>query len=333
MWRTPMMTQSVGVPLMAKRRSSTARMRSGSLSESECETPDWSNSGATTQTSSDSARAISAQTSRPGALMPSSLVTRMRIDSIALLDHRDAAHVGLERVRHRDRAVALLIGLHHGDERAADRDARAVERVHGANAAVLATVTRVHAARLEIAAHRAGRDLAKEVLPRQPDLDVVGLLRRETHVAGAQRDDAVVQIQPAQHLLGARQHTLMLVLALLGRRDRNELDLGELVLADHAARVLAGGTGLGAEARRERREAHRQFGLVGDCLTHQVGQGHLGGGDEPETLVSQLSEASEICHLRRDLISPGNLVLIRRRQKLALEGPELVGFELRQLRR
>ena len=52
-----MMTQSVGVPLTAKRRSPTSRSRSGSLSESECETPDWSNSGATTQTSSDSARA------------------------------------------------------------------------------------------------------------------------------------------------------------------------------------------------------------------------------------------------------------------------------------
>ncbi len=74
-----MITQSVGVPLTAKRRSPTSRSRSGSLSESECETPDWSNSGATTQTSSDSARAISAQTSSPSEWMPSSLVTRMRI--------------------------------------------------------------------------------------------------------------------------------------------------------------------------------------------------------------------------------------------------------------
>src|SRR5262249_1226598 len=117
MWRTPMMTQSVGVPLMAKRRSSTARMRSGSLSDSECETPDWSNSGATTQTSSDSPRGISAQTSRPGALMPSSLVTRMRIRSDLLrLDYLGAAHVGLEFLRHRDRAIVLLIGLHHRDQ-------------------------------------------------------------------------------------------------------------------------------------------------------------------------------------------------------------------------
>ena len=79
-----MMTQSVGVPFTAKRRSPIWRSLSGSLSESECETPDWSYSGATIHTSSDKARAISSQASSPAALMPSSLVMRMRIHSIAL---------------------------------------------------------------------------------------------------------------------------------------------------------------------------------------------------------------------------------------------------------
>ncbi len=37
------------------------------------------------------------------------------------------------------------------------------------------------------------------------------------------------------------------------RRDRDELDLGELMLADHAARVAPGRAGLGAEAGRRRR--------------------------------------------------------------------------------
>ena len=74
MWRTPMMTQSVGVPFTAKCFGVTSRRRSGSFSESECETPDWSVSGATIHTSSDSARAIFSHTSRPGAWMPSSLV-------------------------------------------------------------------------------------------------------------------------------------------------------------------------------------------------------------------------------------------------------------------
>ena len=48
-----MMTQSVGVPFTAKCRSPIWRSRSGSLSDSECDTPDWSCSGAITQTSSD----------------------------------------------------------------------------------------------------------------------------------------------------------------------------------------------------------------------------------------------------------------------------------------
>ena len=65
MWRVPMITQSVGVPLTAKRRGPISRSRSGSLSDSECETPDWSVSGATTQMSSDSARAISSQHREP----------------------------------------------------------------------------------------------------------------------------------------------------------------------------------------------------------------------------------------------------------------------------
>ena len=53
-----MMTQSVGVPLTAKWRGEILRSRSGSFSVSEWATPDWSVSGATTQTSSVNSRAI-----------------------------------------------------------------------------------------------------------------------------------------------------------------------------------------------------------------------------------------------------------------------------------
>src|ERR1700738_2070620 len=131
-----MMTQSVGVPFTAKRRASTSRRRSGRLSESEWDTPDWSVSGATTHTSSESTRAIFSSTSRPGAKMPSSLVNRMRISFFlgawsfpktgshfsgsyawGALDPLYAAHVGLEHIRHRDAAALVLIGLHHRNER------------------------------------------------------------------------------------------------------------------------------------------------------------------------------------------------------------------------
>src|SRR5215475_10811085 len=161
MCRDAMITQSVGVPLTAKRRSSILRSRSGSLSDSECETPDWSYSGATIQTSSESARAISAQASSPSEWMPSSLVTRMRISRrSAPLDRLEAAHVASQHLGHRDRAVLLLIGLQHRDQRATDRNARAVEGMDMPHLAVLAAKARIHPPGLEVAADRARRDLA-----------------------------------------------------------------------------------------------------------------------------------------------------------------------------
>src|SRR5215831_9168405 len=196
MCREAMMTQSVGVPLTAKRRSATGRSRKGSLSESECDTPDWSYSGATTQTSSESARAISTQASSPSEWMPSSLVTRMRMAGLRPLDGLEAAHVALQHVWNCDRAALLLIGLQHSNERAADRDARAVQRMDVAHLAILRPVARVHAAGLKLAADRAGRNLAIGVLTGKPHLDVIGLLRRKAHVAGAQRHHAIVQIEP-----------------------------------------------------------------------------------------------------------------------------------------
>ena len=68
------------------------------------------------------------------------------------------------------------------------------------------------------------------------------------------------------------------------------LDLVELVLAQHAAGVLAGGAGLGAEARGERGDADGQFVLVADGFTHEIGQRHLGRGDEPEAMRAYSSD-------------------------------------------
>src|SRR5262245_41652211 len=105
---------------------------------------------------------------------------------------------------------------------------------------LFAAITRAHAARLELASDRARRDLTEHVLPGQPDLDVVCLLRGKAHIASTQRDHAIMQPEPPQHLLRAGEHALVLVPALLRCRDRDEFHLRELVLADHAARVLAG---------------------------------------------------------------------------------------------
>ena len=56
----------------------------------------------------DKAAAIFSATSRPGAWIPSSLVTRIRISN-SLFDARDPAHIGLQRGGNRDRSVGILI--------------------------------------------------------------------------------------------------------------------------------------------------------------------------------------------------------------------------------
>ncbi len=90
-------------------------------------------------------------------------------------------------------------------------------------------------------------------------------------------------------------------------RDLHHLDLVELVLADHAARVLAVAPRLRAEARRVRGEPDRQRLRVEDLAADRVRERDLGGRDQVERL---------------------RLALLP-----ALPHREHVGLELRQLRR
>ena len=99
------------------------------------------------------------------------------------------------------------------------------------------------------------------------------------------RHDAVVQVELPQYFLGAGQHPLVLVLAGFGRRDRDQLDLGELVLPDHAAGIAASRAGFRAKARRQRGQPHRQLLLVDDGFADEVGERDFGGGNEPVSLL------------------------------------------------
>src|SRR5262245_62064596 len=172
-WLTASSTQSVGVPSTAKRRVEMRRTCSGRRRVSEWPAPLCSISGATTQTSRESARATFSNTLRPGALMPSSLVTRMRARARSSGassmggDHLRSAPGGHERGRQRDRAVGLRIVLDQGDHGAADGETGTVERVDEARAFFVGLAeARLHAPRLEIAAVGAAGDLAILPLPR-----------------------------------------------------------------------------------------------------------------------------------------------------------------------
>src|SRR5579885_664179 len=282
-------TQSGGVPSTANRRGPSLRTRSGRCSVSEWLAPLCSSSGATVQTSRQSWRTSLCRILRPRASMPSSLVRRIRAwprsigRSNIAADHLEPAHVRLERVGHRNRAVTLLIVLEYRNQRAPDREPGAVERVHEPRPLPFrGPEPRLHAARLEVAAVGAAGDLAIGALTGQPNLDVIGLTRGEAHVARAQQHHAVGEPEALQDLLGAVRHPLVLLGGAVGMCDRDQLDLVELVLPDHAASVLAGGARLGAKARRPRGEAQRQLLLLEDLVGHQIGERHLRRRNEPE---------------------------------------------------
>src|ERR1700732_4940103 len=127
--------------------------------------------------------------------MPSSLVSRMRIRAASSFrDFFDAAHIDAQCLRHGDGTVFVLIIFQYSNQRAADGDARTVERMDKAGFAISSSVARLHSARLEIAADGNGRNFAVAVLPRQPDLDVIGFLRGKAHLAGAKGHDAVGEL-------------------------------------------------------------------------------------------------------------------------------------------
>ena len=99
------------------------------------------------------------------------------------------------------------------------------------------------------------------------------------------------------------------------------------MLADHAARVLAGGTGFRAEARRAGGHAHGQARLIDDVVAHEIGERHFGGGDEPAPVDRPLR--SQLRAIARDSIeSARSSMRVEARDRL-----ELILGEFRQLRR
>src|SRR5688572_1585678 len=133
--------------------------------------------------------------------------------------------------------------------------------MHGLES-LLAAVTDPEAACLVVGRVRGRGDLAVAPLAREPRLDVVLLYRRGSKVAGGDVHYAVRNAELLHELLFHGKEVLMLVGAAFTGAEDEHLHLVELVHAKHPARVLAGSTGLAAEAGGEAGVAERErFGL------------------------------------------------------------------------
>src|SRR5690242_17984317 len=107
--------------------------------------------------------------------------------SLRWSDALQAAKVRAQGFRDDDRAVRLLVVLEDSEPGAPHRESAAVQRMEQLSLAGLAAAeTQVGAARLECLEVGAGRNLFVVAVRGQPHLEVVGLGRAESQVAGAQ---------------------------------------------------------------------------------------------------------------------------------------------------
>src|SRR6185503_15042282 len=162
--------------------------------------------------------------------------------------------------------------------------------MHRLGLAAFGPPARLHAARLERFEVGARRNLAVRVLRRQPDFEVVGLGRGEADVAGAKRDHAIGKLEALEDRLGVPGELLQALVGALGGNDLHQLHLVELVVADHAASVLARRARLGAEARRMAGELERQLLGRQDLLAREIRDRVLGGRQQVEVAPLDLEQ-------------------------------------------
>lgn len=159
------------------------------------------------------------------------------------------AHVGTQGFGNDDTAVFLLVVLQDGGDRAAYGQAGSIQGVDEFRLRLgVAAEADVRAPCLEVEEVGARGNFAVPVGFGQPDLDVVSRGAGEADISRTQADDMVGQAQDLQGLLGVVRQAVQLFPGLLRFCEFDQLDLVELVLADEAARILAGAA---ASARKQ----------------------------------------------------------------------------------
>ena len=149
---------------------------------------------------------------------------------------------------------------------------------------ILGAVARAHAPRLKIPAIGAGGNFPPRALARQPDFQIISARRAKARIARAKDNAPPHQAQFGQHAFRAARHAFMLGIAVFGLDDGNQLHLGELMLAQHAARIAPGTAGFRTETGRKRGQAQGQIGFAEDFLCGEIGQRHFGGWDQPSAI-------------------------------------------------
>ena len=106
-------------------------------------------------------------------------------------------------------------------------------------------------------------------------------------------------------------------------RNANQFHLAELMLAQHAARILARRPRFGPETRRPCGHAKRQFVDAGHRVGNQARQRHFGSRNQPEIIAGAIQVFLELRQLPRAV--HGLRAHERRRHDLCIA--ELLGMQ------
>src|SRR3989440_5414711 len=177
----------------------------------------------------------------------STAATRIR-NSLGKTIRADIRH---ERGRQRHGAVWLLVRFQESRDRARQRDARRVQRVHELRFLAGTRPTADVGAACLVVRERAGaRDFEPLPDPRGPRLEIVRFGGGEAEVVGRQDRDAVGKLETPEHFFGVRGELLVLCRRIGGAAEAHQLHFVELVYAQQSPRVLSRGSRLAPEARR-----------------------------------------------------------------------------------
>ena len=93
-----------------------------------------------------------------------------------------------------------------------------------------------------------------------------------------------------QYHFSVARELLVLVVRLIGPCELHQFNFLKLVLADDPAHVFAIRPGLAAEARRITGNGERQPRGVNHLIAKEIGQRHLGRGNQPEIVIIDLEK-------------------------------------------
>src|ERR1700756_199681 len=135
--------------------------------------------------------------------------------------------------------VGLLVVLYNRDPGPSDGQCAAIQCVYKF-CLVLAFGTEpyIRPPRLIGLEIRARRNLAVQLLSRQPDLDIVRLRRRRSHITRAERHGAVMQTESLQNFFRVTGQLLMFLVRAFRMRKLHQFHFLKLMLPDDSANVL-----------------------------------------------------------------------------------------------